>query len=81
MPNLPVLDFVIMNPPFHTGKKNDIGLGLNFIQNAAHHLRKGGVLMMVANVHLPYENHLKSLFSNFDIIAQKSGFKIIRAVK
>lgn len=74
-------DHVLMNPPFHTGKKTDIALGLSFIGTAAAHLKKGGVLSMVANVHLPYEAALEKLFKTSKTVVQKDGFKILRAVK
>lgn len=78
---LPRLDFIVMNPPFHTGKKTEASLGQDFIRNAAHHLKKNGVLLMVANVHLPYEALLNELFSRVRPVVQKDGFKILEAVK
>lgn len=74
-------DHILMNPPFHTGKKTDIALGLSFIDTAAAHLKKGGVLSMVANVHLPYEAALEKLFKTSKTVVQKDGFKVLRAVK
>lgn len=74
------LDFIIMNPPFHEGKKTDIGVGLDFIKNAARALKPGGVLWMVANVHLPYESVLKNVFQSVDMITQAQGFKVYRAI-
>ena len=79
--NLPPLDTVVMNPPFHTAKKPDISLGQGFIMNAAHHLKEGGVLYMVANRHLAYEKTLRATFSSGDMLAEQDGFKIFRAVK
>lgn len=79
-PMLP-FDHILMNPPFHTGKKTDISLGLSFIATAAAHLKKGGVLSMVANVHLPYEPAIEKLFKTSKTVVQKNGFKIFRAVK
>lgn len=75
------LDFVLMNPPFHTGKKTDIDLGQKFIRTAADVLKKGGSLSLVANNHLPYEAVCEALFKNVKIVVQQDGFKIIRAVK
>jgi 16S rRNA (guanine1207-N2)-methyltransferase len=75
------LDWVIMNPPFHDGKKTDIAAGQNFIQSAAASLRKGGRLYMVANAHLPYENILRREFSDMEKIIEKQGFKVIFAEK
>lgn len=75
------LDFVVMNPPFHTGKKTDVDLGQSFIRTAAGLLKKGGNLSLVANNHLPYEAVCEALFKNVKIVVQKDGFKVIRAVK
>ena len=74
------LDFIVMNPPFHEGKKTDIGVGLEFIKNAARSLKSGGVLWMVANTHLPYEPVLKQSFARVEIITQAQGYKVFRAV-
>lgn len=69
------LDFIIMNPPFHEGKTEDINIGQMFIVNASKALRKKGYLYMVANKHLPYEEILKNHFSNVKAMDQKNGFK------
>ena len=81
LPPTLAFDHVLMNPPFHTGKKTDIALGLSFIGTAAAQLKKGGVLSMVANVHLPYEAPLEKMFKTTKTVIQKDGFKILRAVK
>ncbi len=81
VPSLPPIDFIVMNPPFHIGKKTDNALGRSFIKTAAHHLKKGGVLWMVANVHLPYESELADQFQTVRTVLQKDGFKIFHAVK
>ena len=76
-----LLDFIIMNPPFHEGKKTDNALGKAFIKNASKALRRKGVLWMVANAHLPYEETLNAHFFRVEKIAEKQGFKIYRAEK
>ncbi len=73
------LDFVIMNPPFHDGGAEDRSLGEAFIRRAAASLRPGGVCWLVANRHLPYEAHLKTLFAAARLIEQEDGFKIYEA--
>lgn len=75
------LDFMITNPPFHTEKKQAVALGQSFITLAAGALRRGGVLWMVANAHLPYEEILQKNFSGFSSVAREGGFKILRAVR
>lgn len=76
-----LLDFVIMNPPYHWGKRTDTSLGKAFIENAAKALRRKGVLWMVANAHLPYEETLNAEFFKVEKIAERQGFKIYRAEK
>lgn len=73
------LDFILMNPPFHDGKQTDISLGTAMIENAAKALSPGGVLWMVANRHLPYEQPLQTLFKNVEKVREENGFKVFRA--
>lgn len=77
--DIPRLDWVVMNPPFHTGKAVEIDLGRAFIQRAKEVLKPGGDLYLVANRHLPYEDVLKAQFTKFDIVIEKNGFKVIHA--
>ena len=74
-------DVILMNPPFHEGRKDKPDLGIAFIKNASKSLRKKGVLWMVANKHLPYEQTLNSEFFKIEKIVEKDGFKIFRAEK
>jgi len=74
-------DWVIMNPPFHTGRDTSTELGRRFIQSAAAVLNPKGKLLMVANRHLAYESTLGKCFSAFKTIEHKAGFKIIFAQK
>lgn len=78
-PDLPALDFIVMNPPFHEGARVQNQLGMTFIQHAAACLKPGGVLYMVANSHLPYEGVLRQSFAGVQELTHEHGFKIIRA--
>ncbi len=75
------LDFVVMNPPFHDGGAEDKGLGLAFISAAAKALRKGGVLYLVANRHLPYEAGLTARFTKVTVMTEAQGYKLFEAIK
>ncbi|HEY8573301.1 class I SAM-dependent methyltransferase [Phenylobacterium sp.] len=80
-PELDGLDFVVTNPPFHEGGNEDRALGLAFLRRAHRALRKGGVLWVVANRHLPYEALLAELFGKPVLKADSGGFKVYEARK
>ena len=75
------LDFVVMNPPFHDGGREDQALGQEFIRRAAESLRRNGVCRLVANRHLAYEAVLAPLFKRVAKIADAGGYKVIEALK
>lgn len=73
------LDGVVMNPPFHSGRAADPGLGQAFITSAAACLAPHGRLWLVANRHLPYETVLGQQFREVQEIAGDSRFKVLSA--
>ncbi|MGH1404759.1 MAG: class I SAM-dependent methyltransferase [Alphaproteobacteria bacterium] len=75
------LQFIVMNPPFHQGKKEDIGIGRQFIETAYQALGRNGRLWMVANNHLPYEELLSSRFFDCKKHHEGQGFKVYEAIK
>jgi 16S rRNA (guanine1207-N2)-methyltransferase len=75
------LDFVVMNPPFHEAGWETKALGQRFIQAAHQALRKGGVLWMVANLHLPYEAVLEPLFTRVERRGAGGAYKVFEAKK
>lgn len=74
-------DFVVMNPPFHAGRKPDPSLGRRFIAAAAASLAPRGQLWMVANRQLAYEDTLAGCFATVEVLSQSNRFKVIRAGK
>ncbi|MFT4150754.1 MAG: class I SAM-dependent methyltransferase [Paracoccaceae bacterium] len=74
-----LLDHVVMNPPFHTGREADPNLGLAFIRAAAQMLAPSGHLWMVANRHLPYDRALPGLFREVQEIGGDAAFRLTRA--
>jgi 16S rRNA (guanine1207-N2)-methyltransferase len=72
-------DNVVCNPPFHSANGINIELGKTFIKTAHSILKRTGSLLMVANIQLPYENLIDTLFKDFIITAQNKYFKIILA--
>jgi 16S rRNA (guanine1207-N2)-methyltransferase len=75
------LDFIVMNPPFHSGGMEERALGTAFIRAAARALRSGGSLWLTANRHLPYEEELSQRFSRWTQRADQAGYKVIEAVR
>jgi 16S rRNA (guanine1207-N2)-methyltransferase len=74
-------DAIISNPPFHTGRRADPGLGRAFISAAARMLKPSGKFIMVANRHLPYEAALKDAFGTGRLIGELEGYKLYEAGK
>jgi len=75
------LNFVVCNPPFHTGQSRDVELGQNIVSKACGALTHGGVLYMVANRQLPYERILRDYLREVECVAVGSGFKVLRGKK
>jgi len=73
------LDWVVMNPPFHTSRTPDSALGQAFIRSAARLLKPKGQLIMVANRHLPYETTLAASFVHVQELNGDARFKILHA--
>lgn len=75
------LDFIVMNPPFHEDSRADAAIGKGFILSAAKILKRGGVLWMVANRHMPYETDLRAQFKEVKKVIEANGYKIFRCVR
>jgi len=79
---LPVqANWIVLNPPFHSGQQQDTGLGQQMIAKCCLSLKKGGLLYMVANRHLPYEHILRDQGMSFQELVCEKGFKVLRAEK
>lgn len=74
-------DVVVCNPPFHTGKRTDLGLPVRFIEEAAAVLSPGGRLQLVANRTLPYEAELERVLGNRRTMHDGNRFKVLEAIK
>lgn len=74
-------DAILMNPPFHTGRDTDVGLGRAFLTTAAAALKRHGKLHLVANRQLPYEAVLDSLRLQWSKVAEDRTYKVIFARK
>ncbi len=75
------MEWIICNPPFHTGQKRDVELGQRIIENGCRALKPGGTIYLAANRKLPYEQLLKSLLKTTQTVIEAEGFKVIRGVR
>lgn len=74
-------DLVVSNPPIHAGIRTDNRLGMRLLESVQTHIRPGGHLIMVANVHLPYEAWILKRFKRYSELAANENFKVIMAKK
>lgn len=74
-------DTIVMNPPFHTERRADPGLGQAMIKAASGALKRGGILYMVANRRLAYEQAAAEHFHRHAEIAGDTMFKVIEALR
>ena len=74
-------DLIISNPPIHQGVKTDNRLSLRLLESAHDHINPGGMLILVANVHLPYEKWLLQKFRRCSELAANESYKVIAARK
>lgn len=72
-------DFIISNPPIHTGVKTDNFLSQGLLTRVNEHINPGGMLLLVANRHLPYEKWLSERFSRCQELSANAQFKVIAA--
>lgn len=77
--DIPPLDWVVMNPPFHTQQHEDRELGQRFCKSALKMLKSGGKVYIVANRHMPYEDALEKAAKKVERLAEENGFKILAA--
>lgn len=72
-------DFIISNPPFHTGLNTNYEATERMLRQASAYLKKGGHLLLVANRFLRYEPILAEVFQSVTIVSENARFKIINA--
>ena len=74
-------DYIISNPPIHAGIKTDSRLSQRLLESVHDHIRPGGMMILVANIHLPYENWLSQKFSQCSELIANTNYKVIAAIK
>jgi 16S rRNA (guanine1207-N2)-methyltransferase len=74
-------DFIVMNPPFHTGRAAEPAIGQGMVLAAARALKPGGRLHLVANRQLPYEQVLAKEFRQAGETVRDAHYKVLWAVR
>ena len=72
-------DWIVMNPPFHRSRAAEPELGIRIIRTARSCLNPSGILRLVANRGLPYEDTLRTLFASVSELVVKDGYKVLEA--
>jgi 16S rRNA (guanine1207-N2)-methyltransferase len=75
--DVPRLDWIVMNPPFHTQQREDRELGQKFCLSALKMLKPRGSLYLVANRHMPYEILFEKTAHKVTCLIDQNGFKIL----
>jgi 16S rRNA (guanine1207-N2)-methyltransferase len=73
-------DVVATNPPFHQGLGVGYELSQQFVRDAAHVLKDGGRLYVVANRFIRYECVMEGFFSEIKIAYEDNRFRVLEAV-
>jgi 16S rRNA G1207 methylase RsmC len=71
---------VALNPPMHSGRRDDRDLGATLVQAAFTACRTGGSVYVVANRFLPYHRLMESC-GETDEIAGDSRFRVLRTIR
>ncbi|RUO79604.1 methyltransferase [Pseudidiomarina taiwanensis] len=74
-------DLILCNPPFHQEHAVTEHIALQMFRDAHRVLERGGVLVVVANRHLPYYRPLKGLFRSVAQLGAHPKFTIYCATK
>lgn len=74
-------DFIMLNPPFHSGAAVHTAVAVKLFAAAARLLPPGGKLWTVYNRHLAYRPLLDRLLGPSTLIAQNSKFIVLKSVR
>jgi 16S rRNA (guanine1207-N2)-methyltransferase len=72
-------DWIVSNPPFHRGIKNELEISGLFFRQAGTFLTQNGKILIVCNKHLPYEKWLHNNYNQVSRLDANNEFMIIQA--
>lgn len=74
-------DWIVSNPPFHRGIRNDLDIAANFFDAAGTFLAENGRIIIVCNRHLPYAEWLQAHFDQVERLCANDQFVVIMAAR
>jgi 16S rRNA (guanine1207-N2)-methyltransferase len=74
-------DWILSNPPFHRGIRDDLNVARSFFARAGTFLTERGKICVVFNQHLPYIGWMREYFQIIEPLAQSGGFNVIQVSK
>lgn len=74
-------DWILSNPPFHRGIRDDLNVARRFFAHAGTFLAERGKICVVFNQHLPYAGWMREYFQNIEPLARGGGFNVIQVSK
>ena len=74
-------EFIVSNPPFHTGTETDRGIAERFVKAAPGSLARGGRLRVVANTFLRYRPLMEEAFKAVRVVAADDRYQVLEARK
>ena len=72
-------DWIVSNPPFHRGVRNDLEVAAAFFREAANHLDESGRIAVVFNRHLPYVRWMREAFAGVEVLADDGRYLVVAA--
>ena len=70
-------NLVVSNPPFHTGVSTNYDMARALIENTKYILAPGGKILLVANKFLRYDQNMKEIFGNAEVLYQSNRYHLI----
>lgn len=71
-------DWIVSNPPYHTGQQHSLSLFQSFIEQAAKSLQPSGQFFCVCQKQLPIEELTRRLFATCQVLAADSRFLVLQ---
>lgn len=71
---------ILTNPPFHEGKQTNTHMGQEWLRSLRAKLSPGGVVFLVCNSFLKYEQWADGSFSQVEVVKKKYGFSVLKMI-